>query len=165
MTKTQSDGALESTQPFFLPSATLRIFITVGSTRFDALIASTALGKSFLQAVSRAIPDGGQVHCIAQYGNSDIATILASSSLLEQDHSDPTSVSMSTSTSGKLRFSLGRSQRSNNVVTPFKSGNTLEATQAGGEGSGQVDISLFSFARDLKKYMEAADIVISHAGE
>ena len=101
------------------------------------------------------------MHCIAQYGNSDIA----SSSLLEQDHSDPTSVSMSTSTSGKLRFSLGRSQRSNNVVTPFKSGNTLEATQAGGEGSGQVDISLFSFARDLKKYMEAADIVISHAGE
>lgn len=63
---------------------TLRIFVTVGTTRFDSLIRAV-LSQPFLDAVAQLAPRSGRAQLVVQYGNSSIADILTSSALASVD--------------------------------------------------------------------------------
>ncbi|TKY85137.1 hypothetical protein EX895_006217 [Sporisorium graminicola] len=67
----------------------LRIFVTVGTTRFDSLLRAV-LSQDFFDAVARLAPrssteDAAQVQVVVQYGNSSIADILTNSALASVD--------------------------------------------------------------------------------
>lgn len=61
------------------------IFVTVGSTRFDALIAAV-LDRSFLRLLaSSSLSSSSPPHLKIQYGASDLTSILLSSAIAQQD--------------------------------------------------------------------------------
>lgn len=67
----------------------LRLFVTVGTTRFDSLVRAV-LSNDFLDAVARLAPRSSsrgalRALLIIQYGNSSIADILTSSALASVD--------------------------------------------------------------------------------
>ncbi|SJX61061.1 related to ALG13-catalytic component of UDP-GlcNAc transferase [Sporisorium reilianum f. sp. reilianum] len=67
----------------------LRIFVTVGTTRFDSLIRAV-LSHDFFDVVARLAPrsssdDAAQAQVVVQYGNSSIADILTNSALASVD--------------------------------------------------------------------------------
>lgn len=78
-----------TTKPGPEEDAALRIFVTVGTTRFDSLIRAV-LSTRFLESISelaRRSPNETlkRTQLIVQYGNSSIADILTSSSLAMPD--------------------------------------------------------------------------------
>lgn len=69
--------------------ARLRIFVTVGTTRFDSLIRAV-LSHAFFDAVAQLAPRASaaktaQARVVIQYGNSSIADILTTSALASVD--------------------------------------------------------------------------------
>lgn len=62
----------------------LRVFVTVGTTRFDSLIRAV-LSHQFLDAVAQLAPASSCVQVVVQYGNSSIADILTTSAMASSD--------------------------------------------------------------------------------
>lgn len=195
----------------------MRIFVTVGTTRFDSLIRAV-LSHAFIDAVARLAPrsssnDTAQAQVVVQYGNSSIADILTASALasvdegseivpepgmrivngrrvyqsganiagldpgqtgtisglrlrtVSQDVRHSTSDTDATRQAGKSVFDriLDEAKAMQGLTSSITSsalqGATLQAeTQHG------IQLELFQFAPDLKRFIESADIVISHAG-
>ncbi len=169
---------MASSLPHFSDDAALKVFVTVGSTRFDDLIKATGLSKPFLERLAAASAclqpaeqrhDGVQVHVIAQYGTSDIASILVESSLADQD--DPSTIAQPTPTREDPTPALGQTGKLNLTISSDGSpgASLVESLVVNGFVSVQrerdVKISLFKFAPDLRSYMLQADLVVSHAGE
>lgn len=170
---------------------TWHVFVTVGTTKFDALV-STVLSHNFLTQLPALLPvkaGKSKVKLTIQYGNSSIADILTTSSLASVDDGSelqpepglrviggrrvyqnkadlPELDPGKTGTLKGLRLRMPQhngAERSTVADTPqtsFFSGSTLEATTPEG-----VDILLFPFTSSLKEYLEASDLVVSHAGE
>ncbi|KDN35318.1 glycosyltransferase family 1 protein [Tilletiaria anomala UBC 951] len=144
----------------------LNVFITVGSTRFDALISHSVLDVSFLHCLSDALKDlentsaDNTVHVIAQYGNADLAEVIGNSSLVSSDGEE---------IDGDRRAMHGR--LSLDLEPPgqavfFSTNGILQGSlkQDSSTPCPRVEITLFKFAPNLRACMEAADVVISHAG-
>lgn len=151
--------------PSHLRMATpVRILVTVGTTRFDALI-GTVLSARFLSA----LPNGA--HVTVQYGRSSIGEILATSSLVDID------AGSSLEPEPGLRVVNGRRVYQHRLASldPGHTG-TVRGLQIrpgpnGIEGAFQattpegVELDMFPFAPDLGGYMKQVDVVISHAGK
>lgn len=163
----------------------LHVFVTVGTTKFDALIRAV-LSHHFLSELATL---QGKVKLTVQYGNSSIADILTTSSLASIDDGSellpepglrviggrrvyqnkadlPELDPGKTGTLKGLRLRVPQqstiedSRTAETREASFFSGSTLEATTEEG-----VDILLFPFAPTLKEYLEVSDVVISHAGK
>lgn len=186
----------------------LRIFVTVGTTRFDSLIRAV-LSNGFLNGIAQLSSTAPKV--VLQYGNSSIADILTSSALASVDSGseivpepglriingrrvyqsnaaipglDPgqtgtiSGLRLRASASSTLKSDAADARdagkglfdrileeaqaMSGNTTAAVDSamqGATLEATTEQG-----VELQLFQFAPDLKSYISAADVVVSHAG-
>ncbi|CDW96887.1 hypothetical protein [Sporisorium scitamineum] len=189
----------------------MRIFVTVGTTRFDSLIRAV-LSHAFIDAVARLAPrsssnDTAQAQVVVQYGNSSIADILTASALasvdegseivpepgmrivngrrvyqsganiagldpgqtgtisglrlrtVSQDVRHSTSDTDATRQAGKSVFDriLDEAKAMQGLTSSITSsalqGATLQAeTQHG------IQLELFQFAPDLKRFIESADI-------
>lgn len=134
--------------PAYAPGSDLRIFVSVGSTRFDQLVeaALTPLLYESLDAAADREEEGDgnprfrHVHILIQYGASDLPSIL-SAGACRPDGSLPFTLS------GPPEGSLLHGQVKAEVSGPTR-----------------IDVTLFRFAPALDACICAADLVISHCG-
>lgn len=136
----------------FSSEADLKVFVTVGSTRFDNLVSSTALNASFLSSLTDACK--GKLHVIAQYGNSDMGEMIAASTLARDSQALP---------SDRDTVPAGSAGTLNILLRSLAEDGALEGSLCGKDGITS-KVTLFRFAESLSAFMEDADIVISHAG-
>lgn len=169
----------------------MHVFVTVGTTKFDALIRAV-LSHQFLSAIATfasAEPSKGGVSLTVQYGNSSIADILTSSSLASIDDGSELQPEPGLRVIGGRRvyqnkadlpeLDPGKTGRlkglrlrvpQQNARSDSMTASTREASFFSGstleatteEG---VEILLFPFAPSLEEYITASDVVISHAGK
>jgi beta-1,4-N-acetylglucosaminyltransferase len=161
------------------------VFVTVGSTKFLGLI-ETVLSRSFIRAVALAASPK-DVKLVVQYGSTPLADVITSSeSALTQEEQGE---GVHTISSGILTSFVSTKDRGgeqpkdseslDKLALMFKpdsmlqehqqsrdltSGGTLRFRIPNSESNNAVSVELLDYVDSITPFLDAAEIVISHAG-